>query len=122
MLIPFFYNGKSITCLLKQFLKCLFFLLFRNWVVNFCPMWLAPNLLTFVGFLCCVAHFLLPTFLDYDFTASSMNSSHPIPNIAWFFVAILLFISHTLDGKIKLFFNSLGAKFIQKHIAWQIIF
>ena len=71
---------------------------FRNWVVKFCPIWLAPNLLTFIGFMCCVAHFLLPTILDYDFTASALGSSHPVPSIVWFFISLFLFISHTLDG------------------------
>ena len=68
-------------------------------MVKFCPIWLAPNLLTFIGFLCCVGHVLLPTLFDYDFTASALNSSHPIPNAVWFLVALLLFVSHTLDGE-----------------------
>jgi hypothetical protein len=40
-------------------------------VVRICPMWVAPNLLTFVGFLCCVGHFLLLTVFDYSFTAGT---------------------------------------------------
>jgi hypothetical protein len=34
-------------------------------------MWVAPNLLTFVGFLCCVGHFLLLTIFDYSYTAGT---------------------------------------------------
>ncbi len=43
---------------------------FWNRVVLFFPKWLAPNLMTFIGFVCCFLHYLIPTALDYDFTAS----------------------------------------------------
>lgn len=79
------------------------FQLWQNILSNFqivllCPKWVAPNLLTFVGFLCCIGHFLIPTVLDYDFSASVVDSTHPIPSWAWFLVSFLLFLSHTLDG------------------------
>ena len=66
--------------------------------MKLCPLWVAPNLLTLVGFLCCVAHFLLLTVYDYDFTAATTGNEHPIPRWAWLAVAALLFLSHTLDG------------------------
>lgn len=32
--------------------------------VLLCPRWIAPNLLTLVGFLCCVASYALPAYYD----------------------------------------------------------
>ena len=40
-------------------------------VVKLCPRWVAPNLLTFVGFLCCVGHFGLLAWYDYDYRAAT---------------------------------------------------
>jgi len=71
---------------------------FWNRVVLLCPKWVAPNLLTFVGFVCCVGHNAITAFYDYDFTASEKGSQHPIPSWAWLCVSILLFLAHTLDG------------------------
>jgi len=81
---------------------------FWNACVKLCPMWVAPNLLTLVGFLCCIGHFGLLTIYDYDYTsgtAPSNISGHPdvpagvpVPSLIWLMVAILLFLSHTLDG------------------------
>ncbi|XP_023343041.1 ethanolaminephosphotransferase 1 isoform X2 [Eurytemora carolleeae] len=81
---------------------------FWNQVVKLCPAWVAPNLLTLVGFICCVGHFLLLTIYDYDFTAGTappdisglkdVPGGTEIPGYIWISVAILLFLSHTLDG------------------------
>jgi len=81
---------------------------FWNQVVKLCPRWVAPNLLTFVGFLCCVGHFGLLAWYDYDYRAATAPpevSGKPevaggvaVPGWAWFGVATLLFLSHTLDG------------------------
>jgi len=81
---------------------------FWNQVVKLCPRWVAPNLLTFVGFLCCVGHFGLLALYDYDFrsaTAPPGVSGLPdvaegvaVPSWVWVGVAVLLFLSHTLDG------------------------
>ena len=71
---------------------------FWNQVVKLCPRWVAPNLLTFVGFLCCVGHYALPAVYDYDFRASTKDSEHPIPSWAWAATSVLLFLAHTLDG------------------------
>ena len=40
-------------------------------MVKLCPRWVAPNLLTFVGFLCCVGHFGLLAWYDYDYRAAT---------------------------------------------------
>ncbi|CAH8663811.1 unnamed protein product [Schistosoma bovis] len=66
---------------------------FWNWLANFYPVWLAPNLITFTGFLLTVAHYLLlccynPTFF------STVN----VPTWVWLVTAFLVFIAHTLDG------------------------
>jgi len=81
---------------------------FWNQVVKLCPMWVAPNLLTFVGFLCCVGHFGLLALYDYDFRSATappevsglpnIPAGVPVPSWAWVGVALLLFLSHTLDG------------------------
>lgn len=71
---------------------------FWNQVIRICPLWIAPNLLTFVGFLCCVAHNLLPAVFDYNFRSGSADAAHPIPDWVWFTVSALLFFAHTLDG------------------------
>ena len=71
---------------------------FWNKAVLICPKWVAPNLLTFIGFLCCFVHYLLPAFYDYDFTASTKGSLYHVPSFVWFMSGILLFLSHTLDG------------------------
>ena len=71
---------------------------FWNQVVKICPLWIAPNLLTFVGFLCCIAHNVLTWIYDYNYEASTLDSAQPIPSGVWIAVSLLLFLSHTLDG------------------------
>ena len=71
---------------------------FWNKTVLLCPTWIAPNLLTLVGFICCIFHYLIPAWYDYNFTASTLNSTNPIPQWSWALVSFLLFASHTLDG------------------------
>jgi len=81
---------------------------FWNQVVKICPLWVAPNLLTFVGFLCCIGHFGLLALYDYDFRSGTappdvsgipdLPGGVPVASWAWVGVAVLLFLSHTLDG------------------------
>ena len=42
-------------------------------------MWVAPNLLTFVGFLCCFGHFGLLALYDYDFTSATYPGEESVP-------------------------------------------
>jgi len=70
---------------------------FWNACVKICPMWLAPNLLTFVGFLFTVANWVLLTYYDYYYFASSSGYPH-IPGWVWLACAINHFLAHTLDG------------------------
>jgi len=80
---------------------------FWNQAVKLCPLWVAPNLLTLVGFICCIGHWGLLAITDYDFrsgtappevSGTSAPAGVPVPGVIWLGVAILLFLSHTLDG------------------------
>lgn len=84
---------------------------FWNKIVEFIPAWVAPNLITFVGFLFLVADFLLLTIYDYGFYASTTpgyqleegvykveRTNAPIPNFVFVLLGIFLFIAYTLDG------------------------
>lgn len=70
-------------------------------VFQLCPKWIAPNLLTFTGFLFTLATFAMFSWLDYDFQAASEN--HPevpsLPKWTYTAAAIFLFIAYTL-GKL----------------------
>ncbi|KPI96782.1 PREDICTED: ethanolaminephosphotransferase 1 [Papilio xuthus] len=73
---------------------------FWDWCVQFCPVWVAPNLLTFTGFLLTVLNFLLFSYYDYGFhalTEENITNDH-IPNWVWAVTAINLFVAYTLDG------------------------
>lgn len=73
---------------------------FWNWLVQFCPKWIAPNLLTFSGFLFTLALFLHLAILDYSFYASDPDHPEVPPVSRWTFTmaAIFLFVAYTLDG------------------------
>ncbi|KAK7490458.1 hypothetical protein BaRGS_00018244 [Batillaria attramentaria] len=73
---------------------------FWNKVVKIVPLWVAPNLLTFSGFLLLVVNFVLMTYYDPHFNASSRDhpESPPIPDWVWLVAAICNFLAHTLDG------------------------
>lgn len=73
---------------------------FWNWLVQFLPRKLAPNLMTLSGFLCLVFNCLLLAYYDPDLHASSVDfPDHPqVPRVLWLLSAMLNFASHTLDG------------------------
>lgn len=73
---------------------------FWNWLIEYFPRWIAPNLLTFVGFLFIIKSFFLLCYFDYYFYASSNeNKNWPaIPSWVFALVAANIFISYTLDG------------------------
>jgi len=73
---------------------------FWNSVIKICPMWVAPNLLTFVGFLFTFANWVILAYYDYYYYASSMITPEyqPIPRWIWLVCAINHFLAHTLDG------------------------
>jgi len=73
---------------------------FWNQCVKLCPLWLAPNLMTFVGFLFLVANFFILTYYDPHFLAASGGppGAYYIPQWVWYFCAASQFLAHTLDG------------------------
>lgn len=83
---------------------------FWNKVVELVPKWVAPNVLTFGGFLLIVLNFLLLSYYDYDYTAASTPVSNAtiestlnghvelIPQSLWYLIGAFLFLAYTLDG------------------------
>uniref|UniRef100_A0A2P2I5U6 Ethanolaminephosphotransferase 1-like n=1 Tax=Hirondellea gigas TaxID=1518452 RepID=A0A2P2I5U6_9CRUS len=75
---------------------------FWNMVVKLCPRTIAPNVLTFVGFLFTTGNFVLLSWYDYSFYAASNTSpgdTYPhIPHWLWLVMALNHFLAHTLDG------------------------
>ncbi|CAH2245462.1 ethanolaminephosphotransferase 1 [Pelobates cultripes] len=70
---------------------------FWNSIVRFFPTWLAPNLITFSGFLLLVFNFFMMAFFDPDFYASAPGHEH-VPNWVWIVAGLLNFTAYTLDG------------------------
>ncbi|XP_061560270.1 ethanolaminephosphotransferase 1 isoform X2 [Phycodurus eques] len=70
---------------------------FWNFVVKFLPKWLAPNLITFTGFMFLVVTFLMLAFFDFDFNASDAKHQH-VPSWVWVMAGIFNFLAYTLDG------------------------
>uniref|UniRef100_A0A8C7A1J5 Ethanolaminephosphotransferase 1 n=1 Tax=Nothoprocta perdicaria TaxID=30464 RepID=A0A8C7A1J5_NOTPE len=70
---------------------------FWNTIVKIFPTWLAPNLITFSGFLLLVFNFFLMAYFDPDFYASAPDHQH-VPSGVWVVVGLLNFIAYTLDG------------------------
>lgn len=72
------------------------------------PRWVAPNVLTFSGFLLTVLDFILLSYYDYDYTAASAVAKNEtlveplngrtevIPQTLWYFLAVFLFLAYTL--------------------------
>ncbi|CAH0717917.1 unnamed protein product, partial [Brenthis ino] len=76
---------------------------FWNFTIKFIPKRLAPNLLTFGGFLCMVTCVLLMIVFDWDFTAAGRPGvreieDYSIPNWIFTTCGILLFLAYNLDG------------------------
>lgn len=69
-------------------------------IVLLCPKWVAPNVLTFVGFLFTAGTCLLLSVYDYEFFASSSDHPEYPPVPRWIFMAaaVSIFIAYTLDG------------------------
>lgn len=89
------YNSKD-TGLLSIYVMHPFW----NWVVQYCPKNIAPNLLTFSGFLCTCFMYVMFAAIDYSFLTSDPDvpEVNPLPRWTWYFAGILLFLAYTLDG------------------------
>ncbi|CAH2285127.1 ethanolaminephosphotransferase 1-like [Pelobates cultripes] len=68
-----------------------------NKIVKVVPLWIAPNLLTFVGFLMILWNYLLLCFYDWGYTASGIGYQH-IPNWVWISAALGNFLAYALDS------------------------
>uniref|UniRef100_A0A1B0A4H0 Uncharacterized protein n=1 Tax=Glossina pallidipes TaxID=7398 RepID=A0A1B0A4H0_GLOPL len=68
-----------------------------NNCVKLLPKWLAPNIITFIGFLLTVVNFLLIAYYDWDFTAAN-NEENTIPSWVWSLAAINILLYYNLDG------------------------
>ncbi|KAK2167669.1 hypothetical protein LSH36_25g01019 [Paralvinella palmiformis] len=66
---------------------------FWNWIVQFYPKWIAPNVLTLAGFLLYVLMWLVLTCYDNDFNAAD-QTNYSVPRWAW-----LLAAWYGTDGK-----------------------
>ncbi|XP_071485677.1 ethanolaminephosphotransferase 1-like [Diadema antillarum] len=73
---------------------------FWNACVKLYPLWIAPNLLTLLGFLFQLALFLLLAFYDWDYFSNNrtLTDYPPVPNWVWFVASACQFLGHTLDG------------------------
>lgn len=72
----------------------------REFFSQFFPRWMAPNLITFIGFLLTILNFLLIGFYDYDFTAANSTGDKIIPNWVWITASINIFAAYTL-GRVQ---------------------
>ncbi|XP_023699156.1 ethanolaminephosphotransferase 1-like [Paramormyrops kingsleyae] len=68
-----------------------------NKLVKAVPLWVAPNLLTFSGFLLILMNYLLLSFYDWDYMASG-NSSQHVPNWVWTVSGLATFSAYALDS------------------------
>lgn len=68
-------------------------------IFQFIPNWIAPNLLTFAGFVCMVIDFVLLSYYDYDFTAAEKPEGYDaggsvLPNSIITVCGVLLFLAY----------------------------
>ncbi|XP_065358010.1 ethanolaminephosphotransferase 1 [Calliphora vicina] len=70
---------------------------FWNKCVEYLPRWLAPNILTFVGFLMTVINFLLLAYFDWNFEAAN-QTVNPVPGWVWSVAALNILLYYNLDG------------------------
>ncbi|KAI1902002.1 hypothetical protein AGOR_G00040230 [Albula goreensis] len=68
-----------------------------NRIVKVVPLWIAPNLLTFSGFLLILINYLLLSFYDWNYTASGPGSQHA-PDWVWSVSGLATFSAYALDS------------------------
>lgn len=70
---------------------------FWNNVVQFFPKWVAPNVMTFLGFLFTVLNFVLLSIYDWGYYANSDEpGTTPVPDWLWIVAAFNIFLAYTL--------------------------
>lgn len=71
---------------------------------QFFPRNIAPNVLTFAGFLLTALNFIMLSYYDWDFFASTDDDRYPaIPNWFWIFASVNIFVAYTLGEKFVVF-------------------
>ncbi|OWK53659.1 Ethanolaminephosphotransferase 1 [Lonchura striata] len=68
-----------------------------NKIIKIVPLWIAPNLLTFSGFIMILFNYFLISFYDWDYTASG-TSPGLVPTWVWLFSAFTTFCAYALDS------------------------
>ncbi|KAG7455264.1 hypothetical protein MATL_G00254750 [Megalops atlanticus] len=68
-----------------------------NKLVKVVPLWIAPNLLTFTGFLLILINYLLLSLYDWNYKASAPGSQH-IPDWVWSVSGFATFSAYALDS------------------------
>ncbi|XP_041103587.1 ethanolaminephosphotransferase 1-like [Polyodon spathula] len=68
-----------------------------NWIVKVVPLWIAPNLLTFTGFLMILLNYFLLSYYDWNFTSSAPGGIHA-PNWVWGLSGFATFCAYALDS------------------------
>jgi ethanolaminephosphotransferase len=70
--------------------------------MQYFPKWIAPNLMTFLGFLLTALNFVMLSYYDWSFYAETGNVESPhVPRWFWLFAAVNIFLAYTL-GKLNL--------------------
>jgi len=82
------YSGLDNSLLVKFILKR-----FWEWLVLFFPMWFAPNLITFIGFLCLFSNFILSLYFCPTICGCAI-----FPSWAYYLFALNIFIYQTMDN------------------------
>ncbi|XP_030069971.1 ethanolaminephosphotransferase 1 [Microcaecilia unicolor] len=68
-----------------------------NRIVKIVPLWIAPNVLTFSGFLMILLNYFILCLYDWNYTASGPDHEH-IPTWVWLFAAFTTFCAYALDS------------------------
>ena len=66
------------------------------------PKWVAPNVLTFVGWLLVMVNFWLLAYFDWDYNTSTSDredlNRQPIPAAVWVYCGVAHIVAYMLDG------------------------
>ncbi|XP_006011618.1 ethanolaminephosphotransferase 1 isoform X1 [Latimeria chalumnae] len=68
-----------------------------NRAVKIVPLWIAPNLLTFCGFVMILINYFILAYYDWDYTASGVGHEH-VPKWVWVLAGFATFFAYTLDS------------------------
>jgi len=71
---------------------------FWNQFVKLFPRWVAPNLMTFSGFILLLSQYILLCVYDPTYISITQTTASTIPLWVWWFSFFAQFFSHTLDG------------------------